>query len=170
MFFRDEESGATAGFPLRGMVELKCGTIELQGLARWRCTFRWKRGALQREQVVPELNNAPPNQNCGNKKKDRRRDERGTVIVFPNPVHGIARSTFNLLVFHFRFTRHQNVNFNISTRAEISMCSSPTMKFSAVLAGWVGADGAFAGGFVSAVFPRAGPLSFSFRTYRVRIM
>ena len=62
--------------------------IELKGFARWRCTFRWRRRALQRDQVVPELNDAPPNQNRGNKKKDRRRDERGTVIVFPNPVHG----------------------------------------------------------------------------------
>src|SRR5205807_9963484 len=105
MSFRDEESRPAAGFPLRWMVELKCSTIELESLARWRCAFRWKRGALQRDQVVPELNDAPPNQNCGNKKKDRRRDKRGTVIVFPNPVHGIARSTFNALVFHFRFTR-----------------------------------------------------------------
>src|SRR4029077_530850 len=74
------------------MIELKCGTIELKRLARWRCTFRWRRAALQRDQVVPELNDAPPNQNRRNKKKDRRRDERGTVIVFPNlfpnPVHG----------------------------------------------------------------------------------
>src|SRR5204863_5804414 len=61
---------------------------ELKSLAGWRCTFRWRRTALQRDQIVPELNDAPPNQNRGNKKKDRRRDERGTVIVFPNPVHG----------------------------------------------------------------------------------
>src|SRR5436189_6446147 len=88
MFFGDEKSRPTAGFPLRGMVELNCSTIELEGFSRWRRSFRWRRGALQRGQVVPELNDAPPNQNRGNKKKDRRRDERGTVIVFPNPVHG----------------------------------------------------------------------------------
>ena len=88
LFFRDEESRTTAGFPLCWMVELTCGPIELKSFARWRCTFRWRRAALQRDQVVPELNDAPPNQNRGNKKKDHRRDERGTVIVFPNPVHG----------------------------------------------------------------------------------
>jgi hypothetical protein len=54
---------------------------------------------------------------------------------------GTARSSFNALMFHFRVTRYQNVNLNISTRAEISMCSLPTMKFSGALAGWLGADG-----------------------------
>src|SRR6266481_5814327 len=48
MSFRDEESRATAGFPLGWMVELKCGPIELKGLAGWRCTLRWRRAALQR--------------------------------------------------------------------------------------------------------------------------
>src|SRR6266508_5839732 len=74
MSFRNEKAGASARLPLRWVLELLCGVIELNRHGRRRGSF-WRRRLLC-DQTVPELNGAPPDPNRGNEKEDPRRDER----------------------------------------------------------------------------------------------
>src|SRR5947207_3689142 len=89
MPFRNEKPGAPAGFPLRGMLELLCGTIQFNSRGRRRRIF-WRRRPLG-DYAVPELDGVPPNGDRGNKKKEPCPDERHAIVMCLNPVHGLRQ-------------------------------------------------------------------------------
>ena len=67
MFFRNEQAGARAGFPLQRLLELFRGVIELDCDRRLRGGFR--RNCRRSNKTIAELDCAPPNGEGGNEKE-----------------------------------------------------------------------------------------------------
>ena len=84
MFFRNEQTGARAGFPLQRLLELFRGEIELDCDRRLRGGFRWN--CRRSNKTIVELDCAPPNGNGGNEKKTRRSHQHRAIVICLKPV------------------------------------------------------------------------------------
>src|SRR5438046_386860 len=84
MFFRNEQPGAGAGFPLCRMLELLRCAIEFDRDRRLRGTL--SSGRLRSDETIAKLNDAPPNADGGNEKERRSSNNRHAVIIRLNPV------------------------------------------------------------------------------------
>ena len=60
---------------------------EIDGLARRRRRFVTECARL-RDQVGPEVDDVAPNKNCADEEKARCDDERETIIMCLDPIHG----------------------------------------------------------------------------------
>src|SRR5439155_7099520 len=67
MFFRNEQPGALAGFPLCRILELLRRAIEFD--RDWGLRGRLSPGGLRSDESVAKLNGAPPNADRGNEKE-----------------------------------------------------------------------------------------------------
>src|SRR6266404_272395 len=84
MFLRYEKTGAGAGFPLDRLLELLRGAIELRCDRRLRGRFR--RDPARSDQLVAELDGAPPNGDSGNEQENRRSDKHRSIVIRLKPV------------------------------------------------------------------------------------
>src|SRR5438067_3974384 len=90
MFLRYEKTGAGAGFPLDRLLELLRGAIELRCDRRLRGRFR--RDPTRSDQLVAELDGAPPNGDSGNEKENRRSDKHCAIVIRLKPVDDLRHT------------------------------------------------------------------------------
>src|ERR1043166_5918029 len=157
MFVWHKQTGAFAKGPLRRLLQFLLRASEVDRFARRRGLLRRDRD-LTRGQILRVFHRVPRNRNGVIKQQQRRNREHDAFIMCAKPLH------------------FQNLKRNISTLIPVWMCSVPTMNLSAppVLGGALepgaGVEPTPAVPAFASPPWRAGPLSFSFFTYSVRMM
>ena len=88
MFFRNEQTGARAAFPLQRLLELLRGLIELDCDRRLRSGFRWN--CRLSDKAVAELDGAPPNGDGANEKGNRGSHQHRAIVICLKPVDDLC--------------------------------------------------------------------------------
>jgi hypothetical protein len=84
VFFRNEQTGARAGFPLQRFLKLLGRAIKLNRDRRLRSGFR--RNCRRSDKAIVELDGAPPNGDGANEKENRGGHQHRAIVICLKPV------------------------------------------------------------------------------------